>query len=142
MLLALCLCSAAIHAQSIAFELKTDPDSPIVFVNYSPSIFRTGASRREFVTVKNVSGRALAALIFQQTVSDGSRQEILAIERVSVVFGVHEAKRLSVSVDDAWSYSRGPGKPSAAASRPTLSVVAVEFLDGSTWSAPVARAER
>jgi hypothetical protein len=137
--LVLWVCCGTAGAQSVAFDLRTAADCPVSLVGQSASTIRVGRTRREFVTVKNVSGRGAAALIFQQTVSDGEKEEIVAIERISVVFGAHETKRLSVGVDDVWSRVRREGKLTG---KPVLTVVAVEFLDGTTWSAPVDRAER
>ena len=47
---ALFFCCALAHAQTIAFELQTHPDSPIALVNYTPSIFRIQSDRRQFLT--------------------------------------------------------------------------------------------
>jgi len=140
--LALFVSCTLVSAQSVTFDLPTDQNSPIALLNSSSSIFRAGGLRRQFVTVKNVSDKGMAALILQQTISDGSRDEIVALERISIVFAPHETKRLSVSVEDVWIRIRAAGKSSGTAARPVLRVVAVEFMDGTTWSAPVIRANR
>jgi len=111
-------------------------------MSYTPAVFRAAGGRRQFVTMKNVSDKATAALLFQQTISDGSRVEIVALERISVVFRPRETKRLSISVEDVWNRIRSVDKPGVPISRPVLAVVAVEFLDGSTWSAPSVPAGR
>jgi hypothetical protein len=70
--------------------------------------------------------------MFEQSVANGSKTEIVALERVSVLFAAGEKRRVSVAVADR-SQKLQSGEPLG---RPVLSVVAVEFLDGSQWSAP------
>src|SRR5450755_530480 len=49
------LCCSLAYAQTIAFELQTNPDSPVALVSLTPSTFRTQSDRRQFLTVKNDS---------------------------------------------------------------------------------------
>ena len=118
----------------MAFDFHAYKDSPIVLTGSASSVFRADGGRRQFLTVKNVSEKATAALVFQQTVKDGPRESIVALERVSVVFRPKETKRLSVSVEEVWQRT---GKVRPIPAKPGLSVVVVEFIDGSTWSAPL-----
>jgi hypothetical protein len=136
LLSALFLCCSLAHAQTIAFELQTYPDSPIGLVNYTPSTFRMESDRRQFLTVKNESDRAVVALVFQEAIGSGSKTEIVTLERVSIMIGPRVKKRLSVSVQNVWDRIQTAAKASETIGRPALSVVAVEFLDGSSWSAP------
>ena len=130
------------HAQTIDFQLQTHLDSPVALVNYSPSTFRIESDRRQFLTVKNESDRTATAVIFQQTISGGSKTEIVTLERVSIIIRPREKKRLSVSVQDMWNRIQSAVKSGATVGRPELSVVVVEFIDGSSWSAPPDRAGR
>jgi hypothetical protein len=136
-LLFCCLCA---DAQTITFELQTHPDSPVAIINFIPGILRAAADRRQFFTVKNESGKVAVAVVFQQTVGAGSKNEILTIERVSIIIRPHERKRLSVSVRDVWNQLQVAGKASETVGKPVLSVAVVEFIDGSSWSAPLDRA--
>ena len=136
LLSALFLCCSFAHAQTIAFELQTYPDSPIGLVNYTPTIFRMESDRRQFFTVRNESDKVAAALVFQQAIRSGSRTDIVSLERVSIIIRPREKKRLSVSVQNVWDRIQNAAKASETIGRPALSVVAVEFLDGSSWSAP------
>ena len=133
---ALFLCCTLAHAQSIAFEIQTHPDSPIALVNYTPSTFRIEGDRRQFLTVENRSDKAMVALVFQQAIGSGSRTEIVTLERVSIIIRPREKKRLSVSVQDAWDRTQTAAKAGETLGRPVLSVVAVEFIDGSSWNVP------
>ena len=135
--LALSLSCIALQAQSAFFDLQSYPDSPVTLEKCSPTIFRSEGKRRQFVTVKNASGKAAAVLLFQQTIPNESRSEIITLERVSLVLGPHETRRLSVNVEDVWNRLQSAARSRSAPHRPALSIVAVEFLDGSTWSAPV-----
>ena len=136
-LLALVFGCTAVQAQPVAFDLRSYKDSPIALISYAPAVFRAEGGRRQFVTVKNVSDRVIAALVFQQTLADGSRREIVAIERVSVVFKPHDTKRLSVSVEETWNRVQRAARTGVSVRNPVLSIVSVEFIDGSTWSAPL-----
>ncbi len=129
-------CCALAHAQTISFELQTHQDSPIALVNCTPSIFRIQSDRRQFLTVKNESDKVTAALLFQQAISIGSKTEIVTLERVSIIIRPHERKRLSVTVRDLWNRIQTAVKSGEVIGKPVLSVVAVEFIDGSLWSAP------
>ena len=136
LLSALFICCSSAHAQTLAFELQTRPDSPIEVVEFAPGTFRSQSDRRQFVTVKNESDKVTAAVVFQQTVGNGSKAEIVTLERVSIVMRPREKKRLSVSVRDAWNYLQTAGKAGATIGKPVFSVAVVEFIDGSSWSAP------
>jgi hypothetical protein len=124
------------HAQTLAFEVQTYRDSPIGLVSYTPSTFRIESDRRQFLTVKSESDRAVVALVFQEAIGSGSKTEIVTLERVSIVIGPREKKRLSVSVQTVWDRMQRAGRAGESIGRPILSVVAVEFIDGSSWSAP------
>ncbi len=94
---------------------------------------------RQFVTVKNVSEKATAVLVFQQTIGIGPRTEIVSMERVSIVLRPGEKKRLSVSVEDVWDRIQTLRSLVAKVGNPVLSVVVVEFAGGFVWSAPLDR---
>jgi hypothetical protein len=141
LLSALFLCCTFARAQTVAFEFETHPDSPVALVNFIPGTLRVASDRRQFFTVKNESDKVTAAVVFQQTVGSGSKTEIVTIERVSIIMRPHEKKRLSVSVRDVWNQLQAAVKAGEAASKPVLSVTVVEFIDGSSWSAPVDRAQ-
>ena len=142
LLSALFFCCTFARAQTIAFELQTHLGSPIALVNFTPSTFRTESDRRQFFTVKNESDKVTAAVVFQQAISSGSRIEILTLERVSIIIMPREKKRLSVSVGDAWKRIQTAVKAGETIGKPELSVVVVEFIDGSVWSAPLDRAQK
>ena len=129
-------CCSLAHAQTLAFEVQTYRDSPIGLVSYTPSTFRIESDRRQFLTVKSESDRAVVALVFQEAIGSGSKTEIVTLERVSIVIGPREKKRLSVSVQTVWDRMQRAGRAGESIGRPILSVVAVEFIDGSSWSAP------
>ena len=129
-------CCTFAHAQTIDFQLQTHLDSPIALVNYTPGTFRIESDRRQFLTVKNGSDRVTAPLVFQQALSSGSKTEIVALERISIVIRPREKKRLSVSVQDMWNRIQSAVKSGETIVKPELSVVVVEFIDGSVWSAP------
>ena len=139
---ALFFCCTLAHAQTIAFELHTHSDSPIALINFTPSAFRTGSDRRQFLTVKNESDRATAAVVFQQAISSGSKTEVVTLERVSIIIRPREKKRLSVSVQNVWNRIQTAVKAGETIGKPVLSVVVVEFIDGSSWSAPLDRAHK
>ena len=136
LLSALLFCCTSARAQTIAFELQTYLESPITLVNYTPAIFRIESDRRQFLTVKNESDRATAAVIFKQAISSGSKTVIVALERVSVIIRPREKRRLSVSVQDVWDRIQAAVKSGETIGKPILGVVVVEFIDGSSWSAP------
>jgi hypothetical protein len=137
---ALFFCCVCAHAQTIAFEFQTHPDSPVAIVNFIPGTLRAAADRRQFFTVRNESDKVAVAVVFQQTVGAGSKTEILTIERVSIIMRPHEKKRLSISVRDVWSQLQAADKAGETIGKPVLSVAVVEFMDGSSWSAPLERA--
>jgi hypothetical protein len=119
------------HAQTVDFELRTLPESPVVFAD-SASAPVPGVPRRQLVTVKNQSKKSVAAVMFEQSVANGSKVEIIALERVSILFAAGEKRRVSIAVGDIFQKLQS-GEPLG---RPVLAVVAVEFLDGSQWTAP------
>lgn len=137
-----CLFFAAIQAQALTFDLQAFQDSPVALTTYSSSMLRSEGGRRQFVTVKNVSDKAAIALLFQLTLPGTARDEIVSLERVSVVFRPHETKRLSVNVEDVWTRLQNSGGSGATNRKPVMSIVAVEFMDGSLWNAPTAGAHR
>jgi hypothetical protein len=130
-----CCCNFA-YAQTIAFEIQNHPDSPIALVNYTPSTFRIAGDRRQFLTVQNRSDKATAALVFQQAIGSGSKTEIFTLERVSIIIRPREKKRLSVSVQNVWDRIQTAAKARETIGKPVLSVVVVEFIDGSSWNVP------
>jgi len=119
------------RAQTVDFELRTYPDSPVSFsgsaVDPAP-----GVPRRQFVTIRNDSQKSLAAVLFEQSVARGEKLSIVALERVEIVALAGAKKRVSLAVADM-SQKLQSGEPLG---RPVLRVVAVEFLDGSEWNAP------
>ena len=137
LLSALFFCCTIAHAQTIAFELQAIPDSPVALVSLIPGTIRVASDRRQFVTVKNESDKVTVAVVFQQTIGNGSKTEIVTIERVSIVMRPHEKKRLSVSVRDVWNQLQAAGKAGETIGKPVLSIAVVEFIDGSSWSAPL-----
>ena len=68
---ALFFCCTFAHGQTIAFELQNHPDSPIALVNFTPTAYRIESDRRQFLTVKNVSDKVTATVVFQQALSSG-----------------------------------------------------------------------
>jgi hypothetical protein len=136
LLSALFFCCNFAYAQTVAFDIQTHPDSPIALVNYTPRTLRIEGDRRQFLTVKNESDRAAVAMVFQEAIGSGSKTEIVTLERVSIMIGPREKKRLSVSVQNVWDRLQTAAKASEPIGRPVLSVVAVEFLDGSSWHVP------
>jgi hypothetical protein len=137
-----CLFFAAIQAQAVTFDLHTFQDCPVVLTTYSPSMLRSEGGRRQFVTAKNVSDKVAVALLFQLTVPGTPRDEIVSLERVSVVFRPRETKRLSVNVEDVWTRLQNSSSSGATARKPVMSIVAVEFMDGSLWNAPTGGGHR
>jgi hypothetical protein len=116
-------------AQAVDFERRTFPESPVVFVDSAPAA--TGIPGRQFVTVKNASRKSVMAVLFEQTVSSGSKTEIVALEHVSIVFAAGEKRRVTIAVGEvAQKLQAGD------AQKPVLSIVAVEYLDGTQWNAP------
>jgi hypothetical protein len=139
LLSALFICCTFAHAQNITFEFQTSLDSPIKFVNFTPDTLRTQSDRRQFLTVKNESDKAAAAVAFQQAIAIGSKTEIITLERVSIIIRPREKKRLSVSVRDVWNQLQTAVKSGETIGKPVLSVAVVEFIDGSSWSATLDR---
>ena len=126
------------RAQTVDFELRTYPDCPVVFAGDNARAVAPGAPRRQFVTIRNQSKKNTAAVIFQQTVSDasvpdGSKAGIVAIERVGIVMAPGAKTRVTISVEEV--------RKKVPPGRPVLSVVAVEFLDGTQWNAPTGSAQ-
>ncbi|MBZ5619995.1 MAG: hypothetical protein LAQ69_14920 [Acidobacteriia bacterium] len=87
--------------------------------------------------MKNQSGKGTAEVIFQQTISRGANIDIVTLERISFIMRPGEKRRLSVSVGDVWARIQAAVKSDKTIGKPVLSVVAVEFLDGTLWSAPL-----
>ena len=135
-------CCTFARGQTIVFQLQTHLDGPIALVSYSPDTFRIESDRRQFLTVRNESDRVIAAVVFQQAFSSGSRTEIVTLERVSIMIRPREKKRLSVSVGDVWNRMQTAVKTGETIGKPMLSVVVVEFIDGSVWNAPVDRPQK
>ena len=138
LLSALLFCCTLADAQNIAFGLKNHPDGPVALVNCVPGTFRSESDRRQFFTVRNESDKVTAAVVFEEAISDGSKTEIVALERVSIIIKPREKKRLSVSVRDVWDRI----KSGEGIGKPLISVVVVEFVDDTSWSAPEDRAHR
>jgi hypothetical protein len=136
LLSSLFLCCHFAHAQIIAFEIQTHSGSPLALVNYTPRTLRIEDDRRQFLTVRNESDRAAIAVVFQETIGSGSKTEIVTLERVSIMIAPREKKRLSVTVQNVWDRIQTAAKASETIGRPALSVVAVEFIDGSSWNVP------
>ena len=134
-LFALLVLGPLVQAQTVDFELRSFPDSPVVFAD-SANTALPGVPRRQLVTIKNDSKKSVAAVLFEQALANGEKTDIVAIERVSILFPAGEKRRVSVAVADMYQKLQAGG-PSG---RPALSVVAVEFMDGSQWSAPTAHA--
>lgn len=124
--------SAAVWAQTVEFDLLTFPDSPVVFADTTQSAV-PGIPRRQLVTIKDASKKSVSAVIFEQTVAKGSKTEIVAIERVSIVMAAGEKRRVTVAVADMSAKLES----GAMLGRPVLSIVAVEYLDGTQWNAPM-----
>jgi hypothetical protein len=123
-------------AQSVNFEVRSFPDSPVALLNENPRVLRTGSERRQFVTVRNNSRKIIAGLVFEQAIGSGPEREIVTLERVTVIMRPGEKKRLSVAVGDLWNRIRPAGKAAAPAGKPALAVIGVEFLDGGYWRPP------
>jgi hypothetical protein len=128
---ALLLPGVTAQAQTVDFELRTFPESPVVFAD-STNTVEPGVPRRQLVTIRNEARKSVAAVMFEQSVANGSKIEIVALERVSILFAAGEKRRVSVAVADMFRKLQS-GEPLG---RPVLSIVAVEFLDGSQWNAP------
>ena len=131
-----CFCCAAVQAQPITFDLQTYRDCPLSLVSYSPQTVRIGATRRQFVTVRNVSDRVTSGMLIQQAVPVSERLRIIALERISLIIRPRESKRLSISIDEVWNRRQIPPDSDLPASKPVLSIVVADFADGSTWRAP------
>src|ERR1700691_2351936 len=87
------------RAQTIDFELRTFPESPVIFAD-SANAVAPGVPRRQLVTIRNDARKSVAAVMFEQSVANGSKTEIVAIERVSILFAASEKRRVSVAVAD------------------------------------------
>ena len=126
------------HAQTFGFEYRSYPDSPMAFVNRPVNMVRTGSDRRLFVSIRNQAEKAAIGIVFQEALPNGLGTEIVSLERVSIAIRPRETKRLSISIVDVWNRLLSAGKAREQASRPVLSVVTVEFSDGTLWNAPSA----
>ena len=118
------------------FELRTYPDSPVTFAGDNARAPAPGVPRRQFVTIKSESRKSIAAVIFQQSIAGGPKIEIVAMERVAIAVAPAEKKRVSVAVADMSAKLEAARQAGGSLSQPVLSVVAVEFLDGTQWNAP------
>lgn len=134
--MALFLAAASPGAANIAFEMRSRADSPVTFPNSSWSPIRAGADRRIFITIQAARPKAVAAIIFETAVSVGASSRIVSLERVSVVIPPGEKKRLTVSVTDVMEMLQAADASGDKVGNPVVTVVAVEFLDGTLWSAP------
>jgi hypothetical protein len=123
------LLACALLAQAVDFEIRTYPASPVEFVDTAPAA--TGIPGRQFVTVRNASKKSVMAVLFEQTVTNGSKTGIVALERVSIVFAAGEKRRVTIAVGDMSQRLQTGDQP-----KPVLSIVAVEYLDGTQWNAP------
>jgi hypothetical protein len=130
----LTLCGLA-QAQTVDFELRTYPDCPIVFADNARTP-APGVPRRQFVTIRNASRKTVAAVIFEQTVSHGSKTGIVAIERVAIPIPPGEKRRITIAVADMSGKLQAARQAGEAPGQPVLSIVAVEFLDSTQWNAP------
>jgi hypothetical protein len=128
---ALLLLAGFAQAEIIDFELRTFPESPVTFAD-SANAVAPGVPRRQLVTIRNAGRKSVAAVMFEQSVTNGSKTEIVAIERVSILFAAGEKRRVSIAVTDMSQRLQSAEQ----LGRPVLTVVAVEFLDGSQWNAP------
>jgi hypothetical protein len=128
---AVLMLAGAASAQTVDFETRTFSESPVVFVDAAPML-ASSAPRRQFITVKNASKKSVMAVLFEQRMASGSKSEIVALERVSLVFAAGEKRRVTIAVGDV--VEKLQARDSAV--RPVLSIVAVEYLDGTQWNAP------
>ncbi len=128
---ALLVLGAVTQAQTVDFELRTFRESPVIFAD-SATTAVPGSPRRQLVAIKNDSKKSVAAVLFEQTLATGGKTVIVAIERVSILFAAGEKRRVSIAVADMYQKLQS----GEAIGRPVLSVVAVEFMDGSQWNAP------
>ena len=80
-------------------------------------------------------------MVLQQTIGIGSNTEVITLERVSIIIRTRDKKRLSVSVRDVWDRIHTV-KAGETIGRPVLSVVVVEYIDGSSWNTPLDRAHK
>ena len=124
------------RAQNIAFEMRSYPDSPIVFPNSSWTPWRAGSDYRMFVTIQNKSEKAVSGITFEAALSAGARREIVSLERVSLVILPQEKKRVSVTIMNVLDRARSAAAAGESTGNPVLSVVSVEFVDGALWHAP------
>lgn len=122
--------------QTVPFQFQAYTDSPIAFIGVTPTTVRQGSDRREFLTIRNESNKGVIGLIIEQAVPNDSQRKIVALEQISVLMRPGEKKRLSVSVLDVWNRIQAGARDGTAAGRPIISIVAVEFVDGSVWDAP------
>jgi len=139
MILALLAGCMAAHAQTFGFEYQSYPNSPVAFVNRAVNMVRIGSDRRLFVTIRNQAEKAAIGVVFQEALPNGLGAEIVSLERVSILIRPRETKRLSISIVDVWNRLQAAGKTREPASKPVLSVVTVEFSDGTLWNVPSAR---
>jgi len=128
---ALLILGGLAEGQTVDFDLRAFPDSPVVFAGSAREV-APGVPRRQFVTIRNESRKSVASVLFEQSVASASKTQIVALEHVGIVFAAGEKRRVSVAVADMLQKLQS-GDPLG---RPVLSIVAVEFLDGTQWNAP------
>ena len=64
---------ALAQAQTVDFELRTFPESPVIFAD-SANTAIPGVPRRQLVAIKNDSKKSVAAVLFEQTLAiEGKR---------------------------------------------------------------------
>ena len=134
-----CALSGALNiacAQNIVFETRSPDGSPVALATANSPPWRAGAGRRIFVTVANKSEKAIAAVTLEQTISAGAKTRIVALERASIVIMPRQKKSVSVSVEDILERIKSAAASGEDVANPTLTGVAVEFLDGTLWNAP------
>src|ERR1700719_467539 len=71
--LALSLVIARVQAQSVPFEVRSYPGTPMAFAVEPVRTVRLGPDRRQFVAVKNISGTTTTSLLFQQSLAGESK---------------------------------------------------------------------
>jgi hypothetical protein len=125
------LTPGAAWAQAVDFELRTVSGSPVVFAGAASEPV-PGIPRRQLVAIRNEAKKPVLAVIFEQSVADGGGISIIALDRVEIVFPPGGKRRVSVDVADVSQKLHSGELPG----RPVLTLVAVEFLDGSQWNAP------
>jgi hypothetical protein len=133
---ALFLAVAGAQAQNIAFEMRSHAESPVTFPNSSWTPWRAGADHRIFVNIQNSSPKGIAAVTFEQAITVDTKREIVALERVSTPIAPRQKTRVSVSILEVLDRVKSINSADQKSGNPILTVVAVEFMDGTLWTAP------